>query len=207
MIIEPLGRCPYPAFRSFFKRHADFNLLNGIIASYRALGKESDFWKLLIKSVSITIMATLSTLRIRKARRTDSKAIAKLHKDEGWRYDDEATVKEHFDRELRIREILVAEDDSGVVGKIEAFEGKRSGIGRFIFIKRFVISSRHRGKGVGKAMLEYVINQAKKKGIGIIELGVTPNNRIANALYKKYGFKDVKREVIILMRKSIKSRS
>ncbi|WP_434564530.1 ribosomal protein S18-alanine N-acetyltransferase [Thermoanaerobacterium thermosaccharolyticum] len=50
-----------------------------------------------------------------------------------------------------------------------------------------------RGKGVGSAIVEGLIDLAKKKGITSMTLEVRASNLIAQSLYKKYGFKPVGR--------------
>lgn len=48
-----------------------------------------------------------------------------------------------------------------------------------------------RGKGVGSMLLAEIINWAKDKGIGVIQLELRESNLNALGLYKKYGFKVV----------------
>lgn len=54
------------------------------------------------------------------------------------------------------------------------------------------VSKELRGEGVGKMLIENVINEAKKSipGLRIINLEVFANNPMAKELYKKVGFKE-----------------
>ena len=49
----------------------------------------------------------------------------------------------------------------------------------------------YRKNGIGKLMLEYLINYCKKIGIKTLNLEVNAQNTIAINLYKKYNFKEV----------------
>ena len=49
----------------------------------------------------------------------------------------------------------------------------------------------YRKNGIGKLMLEYLINYCKKIGIKTLNLEVNALNTIAINLYKKYNFKEV----------------
>lgn len=48
---------------------------------------------------------------------------------------------------------------------------------------------RHRGLGVGKALIKAVLEWAKTKGLAQVRLNVVKNNRTALSLYKELGFK------------------
>ncbi len=52
------------------------------------------------------------------------------------------------------------------------------------------IAKEYRGEGIGKKIMEIIIEEAKKNltGLKIIILGVFANNPIAQSLYKKLGF-------------------
>ena len=60
-----------------------------------------------------------------------------------------------------------------------------------IHITNIVTKKNLRNKGIGKAILNELINQAKIFGYNIITLEVNENNLPALSLYKKVGFKEV----------------
>lgn len=47
----------------------------------------------------------------------------------------------------------------------------------------------HRGKGYGKKLVEKAINVCRYKNIQKLELNTEQDNKIANSMYKKMGFK------------------
>lgn len=50
------------------------------------------------------------------------------------------------------------------------------------------VTSIHRGKGFGTALMAKALNQLKNEGVRVIELGVDGNNLPALKLYRKFGF-------------------
>ena len=58
-------------------------------------------------------------------------------------------------------------------------------------ITNIVVKKDMRGKGIGKTLLETLINHSKMPEISEITLEVHEDNKIAQGLYKKYGFKQV----------------
>ncbi|KPK99433.1 MAG: hypothetical protein AMJ91_07850 [candidate division Zixibacteria bacterium SM23_73_3] len=60
-------------------------------------------------------------------------------------------------------------------------------------IANFAISPEHRGKGIGKMMMERVLLEAKKRGCSSVMLSVRESNLSALSLYAKSGFIEVER--------------
>lgn len=58
-------------------------------------------------------------------------------------------------------------------------------------LMNIVTKKSYRENGIGKLMLEYLINYCKKIGIKTLNLEVNAQNTIAINLYKKYNFKEV----------------
>jgi len=54
-------------------------------------------------------------------------------------------------------------------------------------INELVVSDSHRNQGIGKALLNYVIELAKAKGMDEIEIGVMKDNTKAISFYKACG--------------------
>lgn len=52
-----------------------------------------------------------------------------------------------------------------------------------------VVDEAHRGKGIGKSLMEKLMAMAKKKGAAYIDLTSKPQRIAANELYKRLGFK------------------
>jgi ribosomal protein S18 acetylase RimI-like enzyme len=87
---------------------------------------------------------------------------------------------------------LMAEHNGIIVGLtgIDSGRWRESHVGNF----GITIRKGYRGIGLGKYLMEEIIKLAKKElkpRLKIIRLSVYSNNKLAIALYKKYGFKGV----------------
>ncbi|NBC84369.1 MAG: GNAT family N-acetyltransferase [Bacteroidetes bacterium] len=60
----------------------------------------------------------------------------------------------------------------------------------FINIHDFVVHPNHRGKKIGAALMQAVIDQARSKKCAKVNLEVREDNHIARQLYKKFGFSE-----------------
>ena len=121
-------------------------------------------------------------------------------------------LKKEFTFDLKRIQELVSELDSSVkineqsfyLAKLNGFlatryEGsKLIGIG-WIFprqtllrkqavVEDMIVDSAYRGKGLGRELLDDLVNWAKDNGVEVIELTSNPQRIAANELYKKYGF-------------------
>ncbi len=56
-------------------------------------------------------------------------------------------------------------------------------------ITNVVIAARHRKKGIGRKMMEYMLERAKENGMGDLTLEVRVSNQPAISLYESLGFK------------------
>ena len=62
-------------------------------------------------------------------------------------------------------------------------------LGRDAFIDELYLLPKHRSKGYGKEIIDFVCEQAKSRfGVSAIHLEVSPDNDQANRLYTKIGF-------------------
>jgi putative acetyltransferase len=59
-------------------------------------------------------------------------------------------------------------------------------------MKRLYVKPQFRGLGVGKAITEYIIEEAKKIGYARMRLDTVPSMEKARALYVSLGFKEIK---------------
>ena len=55
-------------------------------------------------------------------------------------------------------------------------------------IEDVVVDAGERGKGLGKAIMQKLIERAKERNAGIILLSSKPSREAANAMYQKLGF-------------------
>ena len=55
------------------------------------------------------------------------------------------------------------------------------------------VGTRHRGQGIGTALLQATIDLAERNGIWTLQAGIFPENRVSLTLVKKCGFREVGR--------------
>ncbi|MEN2984379.1 MAG: ribosomal protein S18-alanine N-acetyltransferase [Dictyoglomaceae bacterium] len=97
--------------------------------------------------------------------------------------------KESFEREIfsnKIANYFVAEKENKIVGYIGFWQ-----IFREAQITTIAVHPDFRGKGIGEALLDYVIDLCRKNSIEAIVLEVRVSNTIAQNLYFKKGFKKI----------------
>lgn len=97
--------------------------------------------------------------------------------------------RESFEKEIssnKIANYFVAEKENKIVGYIGFWQ-----IFREVQITSIAVHPDFRGKGIGEALLDYVIELCKKNYIEEIVLEVRVSNTIAQNLYFKKGFKKV----------------
>ena len=145
-------------------------------------------------------------MNIRRARRDDLGAVAELHRGEGWCYDDELVLRDYWDDCFDRESILVAETkEDGIVGTLEVAKAYKARFGHFAVIRRFVVHPDYRGKGIGRTLLQYATEEAKRMGCSAIELSVDPDNRRPHRFYESLGFKDDRTEIIMVKTLSVEA--
>jgi ribosomal protein S18 acetylase RimI-like enzyme len=96
---------------------------------------------------------------------------------------------------------LVVSDQNGkIVGailyKIDANPGDAIYEERkFGYIEELIVKEIFRGKGIGKKMFDYAINDLKNRDIIDIELNVWENNTTAQKFFKNHKFKTIQRRM------------
>jgi ribosomal protein S18 acetylase RimI-like enzyme len=84
-----------------------------------------------------------------------------------------------------------AQSDGEPAGLINCFIGFATFAAKpFINIHDIVVYDTFRGKGIGRKLLEYVIEKAKETGCAKVTLEVREDNKKAQYLYNSLGFKD-----------------
>ncbi len=71
--------------------------------------------------------------------------------------------------------------------------------GRNAFIDEFYLEKEFREKGIGKNVIEFVANEAKKMNIKALHLEVEQHNTVAIELYRKFNFNDHHRMLMTRM--------
>jgi ribosomal protein S18 acetylase RimI-like enzyme len=82
------------------------------------------------------------------------------------------------------------EEDGAVVGYLWlAVRGSPSG--RVLFVYEVRIVEEARGRGLGRAAMEFAARLAAEQGLGRIELNVMGGNEVARGLYRALGYDEV----------------
>ena len=87
-------------------------------------------------------------------------------------------------------ELIVAEEAGEVIGStvLAILPGMAHGVSPFAVIEYVVVDEKHRGKGVGKTMMEYCISRAREAGCYKIMLTSDKRRTEAHEFYKSLGF-------------------
>lgn len=109
--------------------------------------------------------------------------------------ESEAFAEDAYTRDMFLelhaacpRLFLVATRRGRVAGYIVTCAGTRKAE-----IISIAVDTRHRGQGVGKAIMEKTLSRLKEAGVRQVQLAVRPSNRIATRFYRNIGFAAVRR--------------
>jgi GNAT superfamily N-acetyltransferase len=85
-------------------------------------------------------------------------------------------------------EILIAEYDGNFAGQALFFNNFSTFLGKpGIYLEDLVVRPKYRGKGIGKALLQKIIDLAKERNYGRVEWSVLDWNEPAIKFYKNIG--------------------
>jgi GNAT superfamily N-acetyltransferase len=116
-------------------------------------------------------------------------------------FSQEAEFVPDDTKQTRALEKILADDSVGRIhvaregGKVVAMASLIYGIstaegGLAASFEDLIVLPGHRGKGIGSALLQYVIAEARKLGVLRLMLLTDKQNKRAQALYRKVGFSD-----------------
>jgi GNAT superfamily N-acetyltransferase len=93
--------------------------------------------------------------------------------------------------EPELGKLFVLRVDGKVAGMANAlFTISTAEGGRALLLEDAIVSREHRGGGLGRQLVEFVLNWAKLRGIVRITLLADRDNQAAQAFYRKLGFGD-----------------
>jgi RimJ/RimL family protein N-acetyltransferase len=138
-------------------------------------------------------------MRIRRAEPGDAQALVRLAdavgreregwilSSEGWRsISDERrylkTVQRHPDAA-----VFVADDDGEIVGRLSLARDPHPA-SRHVADLGLMVAAEHRGRGIGRQLLEAAVEWSRMSEIRKLELHVFPHNAPALRLYESFGF-------------------
>ena len=88
---------------------------------------------------------------------------------------------------------LVAELDGAVAGWCALVPYSRRAVYRGVGEESVYVAERARGRGVGRALLEAVVESARAGGLWTLQAGIFPENEASLALHRALGFREVGR--------------
>ena len=92
----------------------------------------------------------------------------------------------------KIKNMYFAEVDGKWVGMIGAYQDEKQKVKHIMNVVSFYVLPDFRGRGIGRALLHEVVDQAKRApGIKKFELGVITTQEAAYQLYLSLGFKKI----------------
>lgn len=83
-------------------------------------------------------------------------------------------------------DLLVAEEAGKVVGMALSYHVYSTWKGSSLYLEDLIVTEKHRGKGIGKALLDATVELAKEKKAGRLRWQVLDWNDSAIEFYKRY---------------------
>lgn len=93
---------------------------------------------------------------------------------------------------------LFAKLDKQLVGMIGAFRGDEDTQNASVTAVGLWVAPEARGKGVGRKLMETLLDSLKRKSIKTVHLSVNAEQAVAVALYKKLGFQIVEEKELVM---------
>jgi ribosomal protein S18 acetylase RimI-like enzyme len=92
--------------------------------------------------------------------------------------------------------VAVDEQTGTILGFVSSWRDDEAGIG---FIPNISIAAEHRGKGIGRALLEHVLEDFRRHGLSHARIETLSQNEVGYGLYTSLGFREVARQVHFAM--------
>jgi len=88
----------------------------------------------------------------------------------------------------------------------ESFLWFRSRYPRFVYVDRVVVDSRHRGKGIARALYEELFDVARARGHErvLCEVNLVPPNPISDAFHEALGFREIGRGALSRLKREVR---
>jgi GNAT superfamily N-acetyltransferase len=136
---------------------------------------------------------------IRLANTNDSPGINQLTQQLGYEAMPEDTLQRISEiNELKNHCIYVAADGEKVTGWIHAFLAISVESGKYIEIAGLVVSEKQRGLGIGKLLVEKVLEWSLEMNCPKIRVRCNTKRKEAHKFYEKLGFAEIKEQKVFL---------
>jgi len=93
--------------------------------------------------------------------------------------------------------LMVARDGKALTGVVLAIFTPSAELGRLLVVNDFYVNPAARGRGVGRALVERLLLEARKMNVDQVDLEVLPKNKDAAAFWKAMGFQTEGRMIYV----------
>lgn len=136
-------------------------------------------------------------IAIRKATIEDVAIISQLSEQLGYKASVEDTQHRLSILEGDINNIvLVATDDDIVIGWIHIFKTIRIESGAFTEIGGLVVDTHHRGKGIGRLLVQQAVQWTKHLGLSSLRVRTNTIRMDTHRFYENCGFTELKSQKV-----------
>jgi len=136
---------------------------------------------------------------IRKALLADLGSIAKYYGPKGDTPLDPFTSEERMRQMVSLDDLVVAEVDGSFAGFVYFFVDNHPWfepeVERYGHILEVHVKKEYQGVGLATRMLEYTIEDLKKRNVNVVYIDTGGNNTKAIRLYEKMGFREFGRTI------------
>jgi L-amino acid N-acyltransferase YncA len=105
-------------------------------------------------------------------------------------FETEVPTWEQWDARHLPDHRLVAEGDGEVLGWCAVVPYSSREVYRGVGEESVYVAERARGRGVGRALLEALIESARAGGLWTLQAGIFPDNEASLALHRAFGFRE-----------------
>ena len=138
-------------------------------------------------------------LNIRKARSADLRSIVDYYGTKGDSPFDPFANEDLLRQKVDLDDLIVAEVNGSFAGFVYFFVGDHPWfepeVDRFGHILEVHVKSQYQGRGIATRMLEYAMEDLRKRNVSVIYIDTGANNVEALHLYEKMGFREFGRTI------------
>jgi ribosomal-protein-alanine N-acetyltransferase len=138
-------------------------------------------------------------LNIRKARSADLRSIVDYYGTKGDSPFDPFANEDLLRQKVDLDDLIVAEVNGSFAGFVYFFVGDHPWfepeVDRFGHILEVHVKSQYQGRGIATRMLEYAMEDLRKRNVSVIYIDTVANNVEALHLYEKMGFREFGRTI------------
>lgn len=100
------------------------------------------------------------------------------------------------DCEVHPEGVFVTEEDGEIIGYVTTRLDRFTGIGR---IPNLAVDERYRARGIGTDLIQHAIDWMREQGMAMAKIETLAQNERGQALYPRFGFREVARQIHYVM--------